>query len=56
MVQIGGAAPTDGAHFLVTGGIVQFDADWSDAAGRENVLFAAAFQGTAPTAANFLLI
>ena len=55
-MQIGGAAPTDGAHFLVTGGIVQFDADWSDAAGRENVLFAAAFLSGAPTSGNFLLI
>ena len=33
-----------GAHFLVSSGLVQFDADWSDAAGRENVLFSAAFQ------------
>jgi Ca2+-binding RTX toxin-like protein len=56
VVQIGGAAPTDGAHFLVSNGLVQFDADWGDTAGRENVLFSAAFMSGTPTAANFLLI
>ena len=56
VVQIGGAAPSDGAHFLVSNGLVQFDTDWSDAAGRENVLFSAAFLSGAPTSGNFLLI
>ena len=56
VVQIGGAAPTTGAHFLVSNGLVQFDADWSNAAGRENVLFSAAFLSGTPTAGNFLLI
>ena len=56
VVQIGGTAPTAGTHFVVSNGLVQFDADWSDAAGRENVLFSAAFMSGTPTASNFLLI
>ena len=55
-MQIGGAAPTTGTHFLVSNGLVQFDSDWSNVAGRENVLFSAAFMSGTPTAANFLLI